>query len=364
MNRQLIIPNLHVILIHYPLGLFLAGLLMELAGVMWRKHPARAVGRWLLLLGGLSMIPTALSGVYALHDVAFKSGPPNGDTWALTVAASSLTSDQWHELLWHTWMMSAATGVIVATIVAYLAMSDRLRKKLYLLALALLLASAAMMSAGAWFAGEAVYRFSVAVESHDASPTSQAAERSIVNKINTAVPPLELHVIFAGFAIAVGLAAVGLSIRKITSEPTVVPQVNVADALVQSLHPPAPATPVLAGRFWIVASAVFILTALLGWYFMGSESETFNPRTLWRQVMINPDDNHGSKITRSVLHVSFAGALVLLPLIMAGLAKWAPRRKLVLSIFTALLIVVIAAQLWMGVLLLYDGSVGRVTGFN
>src|SRR4051812_33832281 len=105
MTRELIIPNLHVILVHYPLGLFITGLLVEIGAIFWRRHSFRAAGRWMIFLGALSMIPTAMSGIYALYDVAMINNPEVRDTWSAKLAASPLSAAQWGELFWHTWLM-------------------------------------------------------------------------------------------------------------------------------------------------------------------------------------------------------------------------------------------------------------------
>src|SRR5205814_2729707 len=115
--------------------------------------------------------------------------------------------------------------------------------------------------------------------------------------------------------------------------------------------------------FWMTAMACFILTALGGWYVFGSYADTFQPKAMW-QMVSNPDENPGQPINRGVAHVIAAASLILLPLIMAGVARWAPRQKFLFGLLTLVLLVVIAAQLWIGVLLLFDGSAGLLTRFN
>ena len=43
--QRLIIPNYHVILVHYPLALLAMGLLIEIFSFLWRRSSARAAGR-------------------------------------------------------------------------------------------------------------------------------------------------------------------------------------------------------------------------------------------------------------------------------------------------------------------------------
>ena len=46
MVKQFVNPNLHVVLLHYPIGLLFAGLLIELFSFLgWRRGGFRAAGR-------------------------------------------------------------------------------------------------------------------------------------------------------------------------------------------------------------------------------------------------------------------------------------------------------------------------------
>jgi hypothetical protein len=76
MQTELISPNLHVVLIHYPLGMLIAGTLIELFSFLWPRSTFRTAGRWMILIGALSTIPATFSGVYALRDVARVSTIP------------------------------------------------------------------------------------------------------------------------------------------------------------------------------------------------------------------------------------------------------------------------------------------------
>ncbi len=383
MNRELIIPNLHVVLIHYPIGVFFLGLLIELGSFMWRRSSVGSAGRWMILLGALSMIPSALSGAYALHDVAMMGNPVRSEKWSEIAAASPLSTSDWGQLLWHTWLMLAATAIVVSASVGYLAMSDRLRKKLYWLTLGLLLIGAGATAGGAWFAGEAIYRSGVAVirspaESTEAPTTKTVGEdydsdelpaaqtagaMAVIEKINAMVPPDQTHVLMAGVSIAVALAAVGVSTRRITGD---VPpaQLQDGDALVQSLAPAEPPAVIYPAKFWMVAMTLFIVTSLGGWYVFGSGAEDFNPKSMWQRVSHPEPTVTGQSLNRGVAHVAMATALILFPLILAGVAKWVPKQKLLLGILTLILLLVIAAQVWIGVLLLFDGSEGVLTRFN
>lgn len=390
MNRELVIPNLHVILIHYPLGVFFAGLLIELGGFMWRRSSVRTAARWMILIGALSMIPTAFSGIYALHDAALIGNDAASETWSDIASNSPLSADQWKQLIWHTWLMSGATALVVTATIAYLAMSDRLRNKLYLLTLAALLIGAGAMVVGAWFSGEAVYRYAVAVQDEQETPATQEAGEhqtaatthaakdadedddqvapatqptgamGVVARINTMLPPVQPHVIMAGTTIAVALAAMGVSVRRITGDVPP-PDLQDGDALVQSLRPVEPLPVIYPAKFWMVAMVLAIGTALGGWYVFGSDAGTFDPKTMWRMVAESDPDR---SLNRGLAHVIGAGSLIFLPLILAGVAKWAPRRKGVLGVLSAILLLAIAAQVWFGLLLLMDGTAGALMRFN
>src|SRR3954454_19920282 len=76
MSKELVNPNLHVVLVHFPLALLVAGLGVEILSVLYRRTTLRAAGRWMILLGALAAVPPALSGAYAFADVACRSMPP------------------------------------------------------------------------------------------------------------------------------------------------------------------------------------------------------------------------------------------------------------------------------------------------
>jgi hypothetical protein len=83
-------------------------------------------------------------------------------------------------------------------------------------------------------------------------------------------------------------------------------------------------------------------------------------KVLWEQV--KPAD--GEKVNRALGHVIMGTTIVVMPLILAALARWAPRRSFFFSLFTLILTAAVAAQIWLGVLLLLDTSVGPINHFN
>src|SRR5437764_8879087 len=94
MAHEFISPNLHVVLIHYPLGLLIAGALIELFSFLWSRSGFRTAGRWMILLGALSAVPTTFSGIYALNSVALSHNSVGEETpWSDVKAGSAVLSD-------------------------------------------------------------------------------------------------------------------------------------------------------------------------------------------------------------------------------------------------------------------------------
>src|SRR5678815_4596006 len=76
MAKEFINPNWHVILIHLPLGVFMLGMVLELALLVFRhRGGGRTASRWMVVLGALASLPAAYSGMYALSDVARRTAP-------------------------------------------------------------------------------------------------------------------------------------------------------------------------------------------------------------------------------------------------------------------------------------------------
>src|SRR5687767_14569856 len=102
--KEFINPNLHVILIHYPLGLLVVGTLIELFSFLgWRRSAFRVAGRWMLLIGILSLPPTMFSGLYALADVNKSSQTPDDATWQEARQMSPIQGEAWEFMTRHAW---------------------------------------------------------------------------------------------------------------------------------------------------------------------------------------------------------------------------------------------------------------------
>lgn len=568
MANEFINPNWHVILIHYPLGLVVAGFLIELFSFMWRRSGFRAAGRWMILLGALMAIPAAFSGIYAFADAARMNNPSADGVWAQIVADTPLRdTGAWDKLVRHTWLQSIATVLLVASVVTWIGCSDLWRKRLHLPLLLLLACGVGLVGVGAWYSGEAVYRHGAAVKlatgtdtgpgtaeeagsggqsdsrsritdapgrattapaapitapagatpppapqerarvvpppptpqperraappaappataaaprrattaptpapaapaatrpapaaaTRPAAPaaratpapvtapaaprtappapatrTTQATTRaaattrqsnpaidptaSVASEEQTAgkrgleyyLPPVQTHVFLAGVTVALAMAALGLSIRRVSEsrvgddaaasgavkdDETVVEvqrplepfsnhprtedvQADLTDEIAAStdvaIKQAGGRAP--AGRFWLLTALLVLVTMMAGWWTLASQADAFDGRdfsegaqVLWEMVYnrdLNATDGSGSIFNRRFVHVMTGAVILVVPLVLTVLARWGPRAKLWLWLFALLLIVAVAAQVWLGVLLTYDLPEGPITRFN
>jgi uncharacterized membrane protein len=396
MPGQLISPNLHVILIHYPLAMLIAGTLIELFSFLWRKSSFRVAGRWMILIGALSTIPATFSGIYALRDIS-RISVDQDMRWADLKAASPVFSQPqiWEKLRNHMLYQSIATGMASLLVVIWLGASNRIRKsKLFHLTLLLMLmVTVAIIIRAAWFGGEAIYKNGVGVEAvfPTIAPASEPSTQPISwtntpTRAERMFPPLELHAVMAGVFTAIALVAIGLSFRKIAARellPEHKPIVTGDPATAFNTPRPPPSSfemvrtfnPHLeveikpfapAGRFWMLASLLALLTFAGGLFVIARGSDVFSqmhgqpkliPLLLWDQIK-------PIKITRLFIHFAAGSAIVVLPIILALLSRFAPRERIILTLVTLLLSCAVAAQVWLGILLLFDTSEGPVNHFN
>jgi uncharacterized membrane protein len=374
MPKEFINPNWHVILIHYPLGVFMLGMLLEIVLLVFRHHGSiRTAARWMIVIGALSTLPAAYAGLYAMGDVVRRSAPSVTDDvpWRAVAAASTLTQYQWDMLKSHVWSNGGAAVLACLCVTIGVGCSNGMRKTLYPLFLLVLLAAAGGMARGAWYGGEMVYREGVAVKFPDKpevqTTTTAAATTKPSARLEHYVNPLQAHVTLAGVAAAMGLLGIGLSMRAVATSPHWLdpelartglapmpnPQRGGADdmAMIRSFLPSVQVTGevenVPAGKFWLLTFLVAALASLCGWWVLGTEHQTFKPADLWTLVTTQG-------VTRRLAHVIAAASIIMLPLFMALLARFARRSRFMIGIFSMLLIAALAAQVWLGILLLLD----------
>jgi uncharacterized membrane protein len=402
---RFIIPNYHVILIHYPLGLFLLGLGIELFSFLWPRGTFRAAGRWMIGIGAIAMIPAAMSGMYALEQ------------------ADIATEAQRDVLADHVWQTATATLLAVVPVVTWVGSSDRFRKTIHWPVLVLLILSAGLIVAGAWHAGEAVYRHGTGVAQagdedvphgvalsapngttrRASDDTEQITATVEVNHrpergLSYFIPPLEGHLLSAGATVMLAAVAVGLSFRKLSRKLEIEsllaadetsPQAPVrhqrprsvaarAETAVELAEEQAP--PVI--RFWALAVALGIGTALFGWWYLADATDAWGTAGDKVGARAGVVDHTHAFLTdllstfgrtskagqleypRRVLHVVNGVLTVVLMIALAVVARFAKRKRGMLVVVTTLLVLSIAAQVWVGTLLLYEGPVGDVTGWE
>ena len=359
--RELIVPNLHAAFIHIPIGLLLVGTLIELFAFCWRRSAFREAGRWMILIGALSMIPAATTGLHAARDVMA------GDeyaTWHDLKSSAPLAAPAWTLLERHLLLNIAGALLAAVAALSWVASSDRARRRFHFIFLSLLLAGVGLTLAGAYAGGEMVYAHGVAVSTDP--PTSVPADASTIEKIDVAIDPMQWHLLGAGMTIALSLASLALATRAITVRSIVDENLDSTDPTRREVRSAfgsakefadalAPFVP--SGRFWLLTTLAALLTAAGGVYVLGSSAETFQPQALWDLIK-------DREVPRRLAHAALAGAIILLPLILASVARWAPRSKLLLILLSTLLILLLAAQVWFGLAMLFDSPDGPILRTN
>jgi hypothetical protein len=114
-----------------------------------------------------------------------------------------------------------------------------------------------------------------------------------------------------------------------------------------------------AARFWLLAALLAIVTSLAGWWTLAAATESWQPRDLWNLVQQNVQ----AKEFRRVLHVLTGGGIIVLMLLMAIVARTSGRR-VVVGFFSLILLIAVAAQGWIGGLMLLDTATGPVQRLN
>jgi uncharacterized membrane protein len=374
-----LIPNFHVILIHFPLALLGIGVAIELFSFLWRRSSFRAAGQWMILLGTLSAIPAATSGIYAFRSVLGHGNEM--DSMVEYKQASGFTDADWHFARNHILFNSVATGAALVCVVIWLGASDGMRKLLRIPILLALMGTMGLMSAGAWQGGEMVFRqgFGV-VGKMDSVPNPASKPHDLRDKIEYFAPPGEMHLLMAGLVFAMAAAALGLSIRRAVTTETVVvqrvPPTYISSekegptkpiSLLQALNDPGDEIPITkttpAARFWLLAALLTIAAVFSGLWFaerLAAWPWIINRDLLMKDLKQIPNP----KQARIGMHIVFGASILVLVLILALLTRFAPRSRVLLSGFSLLLVLVMAAQVWVGVMLTYDGDEGSLSRFR
>jgi uncharacterized membrane protein len=378
---KFIIPNFHVVLIHFPIAMLAVGVTIELFSFLWRRSSFREAGQWMILIGTLSAVPAVTTGLYALQDVM---GHGNGaGSMVEFKAGSGFSPTDWNFVRQHIILNSAATGLALIAVVMWMGASDRWRKLLRIPALLMLVVALFLMIGGAWHGGEMVARLGFGVQGKlSVLPDSPTKPQDLRDKVSYFAPEGEVHLLLAGTVFAMAAAALGLSIRRAATTETVVvqrvpPTYISAEAgregtvkpisLLQALNDPGDEIPVTrttpAARFWLIAALLAICAIFTGLWFGGFLLPwpwIIDRGQIQRAIKHIPD----AKRAREGLHIVFGASILVLVLILALLTRFVPRSRVILGAFAFLLVLVMAAQVWLGVLLTFDGDHGPLARFK
>ncbi len=372
MSDELINPNWHVILIHYPICLLTLGLFIEVITLFNRKGGLRTAGRWMIGLGAFATLPVLLSGLYA-----FRAEVTPGDMEVETPSREVVQESPWRAQQWelisdHIWFTSIASLIAVLIVMVWIASPDARRRKLYWFCFLGLIAVDVLIGLGAFHGGEAVYDWGIGVsQKHLGAPPLK--DRGL----DYYAPPLQVHVVLAGAMVACILVGIAMMLRKwegaapegladaleqrigvadpLAEDPARDREVRDASGAAAESLPPK----VYPGWFFIAAAVFALLTAFFG-YWSFNEGSAFTGQALSDNAdVLGHSDHH-----RVLLHVIMAACLVVLPLLLAMFVRWMRRGRIVPLVTTGLLIVVVGLQMWWGIAILYDGHVGPLFGFN
>ena len=360
-------PNMHVIMVHFPLGIFVFGLFLETFSFMWPRSTVRIAGRWMILFGGLLAVPAALSGIDALKDVWEK----------LDVAPRELIH---RHVVYASW----GAGIAALTTTIGLGLSDLWRRRLYFPLLIALIVAASLMGFGSHFGGQGVYLRGVAVQLKGKPATG----------IEYYAPAESTHVLLAGVAIAISLGALGASLRVLSTHRIIVDDLEAErelDALTSATAPAEPrrvtddmtvartlnadaAVPrprVPASRFWLLSTLMFLMTLGFGvWLLISQEDSDFltqnkvTAESVWREVRDTSTSTTPMMNNRRGAHVVVGATLVVFPLLLALFVRFAPRQRVFVGTLCVLMALFIAAEIWLGVLLLHDNTEGPLFKFH
>lgn len=375
MPHQLVNPNWHVILIHYPIGLLSLGLLIEILSFISPRSGFRAAGRWMIGIGALLALPALFSGIYAFRDVVAPEPIMTSQSWVETRTASHWSEEQWFFIRRHIWLNSIATGLAVVVAFVWLASNDARRKSLYWIVFVALLAASGLMAAGSWYGGEQVYRYGTAVR-----PVAEEKEESEsrMRGADYYCPPLQAHVVFAGLATASAIVGIALMLRRWERVTPVTPPTGRAadpltedpardrvDRITASIAPHAVAdvavvTPprVYPGRFYLAASILALATAFFG--FWSVMELKFTGEAFRQNFDLLRDPEH----KRLLMHAIIGVLIVITPLVLGVWTSVGRNQRFIPLALTAAAVIAIGLQVWFGIAMLYDGSEGPLFRFN
>jgi len=137
-------PNLHPLVVHFPVALLTVGLLFDLLGMVSKRDDHHRTGWWLHISGALGLILAVITGLHAEDSVEITEGARN--------------HFEIHE------QVAFATTAVFALLLAWRVGSktripERRRPVYFMLSIA----AVALLWVTAWYGGEMVYSFGVGV---------------------------------------------------------------------------------------------------------------------------------------------------------------------------------------------------------
>lgn len=368
---ELIRPNWHMAAVHFPIGLLVIGAFVEFFSFLgWRKSGFRIFGRWAFLLGAILSVPAAFGGLYALNDVV-----PEG----LHVLAETNPSAA-EAVRDHLWMSASATIGAMVIVVSWIALSDVWRDRLHLFYKLALAFVTGLLVLGAHHGGEMVYAHQIGPHAYGPFELpSTLPDQPISQLVDQALSLMQLHVYMAGLAGSMACVCLGWSIRNVSQpddpreyEQKISAQ-QIAAAFSSSIppFPPEPeraqslnhTPPVRTGRWWLLTVLLLLLAAGSGLWYLAHSTDSWDFETL-RQTIREPIEETDPDLTRRYAH-TIVGLVLIGQTLLLALAGVIARRSGLLLILLALpLIVALIAQVWLGILLLFDGPSGPVTTFS
>lgn len=366
--QPLITPNWHIAFVHFPIGLILIGTLVELFSFLgWRGSGFRRAGRWMLLIGAVWAVPATFSGLYAWQEVLPKGGFAElQKTKPALAKAMSL----------HIWTNAIATAAAMGVVVLWLSLTAFWRDRLNLVFKILLIGISGLIIFGSHMGGESVYNHGLAVDTSRTPTTLPTLEQAKdIKTWEQLFPPVQTHVVLAGLASAAACITLGLAIHTASNDEDLLPgghAERIAAAFAPGNEQTLANTPVIVSRnatppfpvarFWLLSAFLLIVTALVGDWIIAQDNG-WTIQGIWDAIRM-PVEENGPAVTRRLAHLIAGGVIIVDTIILALLARFAPRQSILLLAFALPLVLALAAQIWLGVLLLFDGPAGMVTRFN
>ena len=194
-------------------------------------------------------------------------------------------------------------------------------------------------------------------------------------------PPVQMHVYFAGIAMAFACVALGWAVRAIAQDddPTLSEEAQVStriaaafaaerDDLKQLLSNEAATVsfnhtaPLRVTKLWLLTTLLLLGTAAGGFWILAGYEGTWQPDTLWAAIK-TPIETTDPALTRRLAHVICATTIIVCTLLLSLLARLGRKNRVGLILVGVPLVLALAFQVWLGSLLLLTGPGGGVTGY-